>query len=131
MSSNPSMEAPVDVLDPTALDKLRQLDPTGRSGILLRVLRTYEGSLQKLMAQFEAARGASDSGGIRHVAHTLRSSSASVGALALAARCAEVEGMIREGRTEALAPALEAMAAESARVTVAVRAMLAAQGPAA
>lgn len=120
-----------DVLDVAALDKLRQLDPEGRAGILVRVLRTYESSLQKLMAQLAAARATHDLDGLRHVAHTLRSSSASVGALALSLRCGEVESAIREGRTGGLDPALDALAAEGARAATAVRAMLASQGPAA
>jgi HPt (histidine-containing phosphotransfer) domain-containing protein len=122
---------PSGVLDPVALDKLRQLDPTGRSGIVQRVLKTYDGSLQKLMAQFDAARAAADLDGLRHVAHTLRSSSASIGALGLSARCGEVETMIREGRASDLAPVLDALATESTQVAASVRAMLADQGPAA
>jgi len=119
------------VLDAVALAKLRQLDPEGRAGILVRVLRTYEASLQKLMTQFSAAREAGELDGLRHVAHTLRSSSASVGALVLSARCAEVEAAIREGRTDGLDPALDALADESARAAAAVRAMLGSQGSAA
>ena len=49
---------PAGVLDPMALDKLRQLDPTGRSGIVQRVLKTYDGSLQKLMAPLISQRDA-------------------------------------------------------------------------
>jgi HPt (histidine-containing phosphotransfer) domain-containing protein len=116
------------VLDAGALDKLRALDPGGRSGVLLRVLGTFEGSLKRLMTQFDAARAANDLVMLRHVAHTLRSSSASIGALALSRECLEVETRIREGRTDDMAPALDAMAAESGRAAAAVRAMLDAPG---
>ena len=119
------------VIDPVALGKLRELDPTGRSGIVMRVLRTYEGSLQKLMVQFAEARAVRDPAGLRHVAHTLRSSSASIGALALSARCADLENLVREGRLDALDPAVEALAAEARQVGTAVRAILADQGSAA
>lgn len=117
-----------EVLDEAALDKLRSLDPSGRAGILHRVLRTYEGSLQKLMLQFEDAAASWDIQGLRHVAHTLRSSSASVGALSFSARCGEVETLIREGHADRLPAALEAMRSESLLVAVAVRAMLECQG---
>jgi HPt (histidine-containing phosphotransfer) domain-containing protein len=112
------------VLDAEALDKLRALDPDGRADILLRVLGTYEGSLKRLMAQFDSARSTQDLPVLRHVAHTLRSSSASIGALELSRRCLDVELRIREGRTADLSGALEAMALESERAAAAVRAML-------
>lgn len=120
---------PCDVLDEAALDKLRSLDPSGRAGIVHRVLRTYEGSLQKLMLQFEQAAASWDIQGLRHVAHTLRSSSASVGALRFSVHCGEVETLIREGHADRLPAALEAMRAESHHVATAVRAMLESQGP--
>ena len=129
---DPTESASADaVIDPVTLGKLRELDPTGRTGIVARVLRTYEGSLTKLMAQFADARAARDPSGLRHVAHTLRSSSASIGALALSARCAELENLVREGRLDALDPAVEALAAEALQVGAAVRAILADQGSAA
>jgi len=112
------------VLDAEALAKLRALDPDGRSGILLRVLGTFEGSLKRLMLQFEAARAGMDLPVLRHVAHTLRSSSASIGALALSRCCLELETRIRDGQTEGLESAAEALSAESARAAAAVRAML-------
>ncbi len=135
MSSNSPLQgqaaaepAVSEVLDDVALDKLRSLDPSGRAGILQRVLRTYDGSLQKLMLQFEDAARGGDVQGLRHVAHTLRSSSASVGAMRLSARCGEVEALIREGHLDRLPPALESMRVESRLVAVAVRAMLDSEG---
>jgi len=112
------------VLDRDSLDKLRALDPDGRAGIVLRVLGTYEGSLKRLMTQFEGARASQDLPVLRHVAHTLRSSSGSIGALELSRCCLEVETRIREGRIADLAAALEAMSVESERAAAAVRAML-------
>lgn len=119
----------VAALDDAALGKLRALDPTGRAGIVQRVLRTYDGSLQKLMLQFEQAAAGNDVQGLRHVAHTLRSSSASVGAMQFSARCGELEALVRDGHLDRLAPAVDAMREESRRVVAAVRAMLDDQGP--
>jgi hypothetical protein len=125
----PAAGAPlVLALDDAALGKLRDLDPDGRSGIVKRVLQTFEGSLGKLMTQFAAAREVGDDGGLRHVAHTLRSSAASIGALELAQCCQEVEALLRagmSGRSPEMAPKLEALAVESTRAATAVRAMLA------
>lgn len=118
------------VLDAAALARLRELDPTGRAGILGKVLRTYEQSMLRLMAQFDSARATGDRSTLRHVAHTLRSSSASVGALDFSARCTAVEAAVRDEVVD-LHATLESMKAESERVLGAVRAMLAERGPAA
>ena len=42
-------EAAPERLDATALDRLRQLDPDGKHGVVNRVLSTYENSLQRQM----------------------------------------------------------------------------------
>jgi HPt (histidine-containing phosphotransfer) domain-containing protein len=123
--------APVAGLDADALEKLRSLDPHGHAGIVPRVLRTFDGSLAKLMRQFEKAREPQDLEVLRYVAHTLRSSSASVGALALSRCCGVVESRVQNGHTADMGPALDEMAAESARASAAVRAMLAVEGTAA
>jgi HPt (histidine-containing phosphotransfer) domain-containing protein len=104
------------VLDAPSLDRLRELDPQGTSGLIVRVLKAFEGSLQRLLAQLEGARTQGDHGGIRHVAHTLKSSSASVGALELSRLCAEVERRVRQEETQDLDPVLDGMIAEGRRV---------------
>jgi HPt (histidine-containing phosphotransfer) domain-containing protein len=84
------------LLDEQALASLRALDPGGNANLLARVLATYTQSLQRLLEQLRAARESADLQGQRHVAHTLKSSSASVGALKLSALCAEIERALRE-----------------------------------
>lgn len=112
------------VLDEVALGKLRELDPEGRAGILVRVLRTYETSLQRtLVALAEAGQGP-DVIEVRRHAHTLKSSSASVGALALAALCAEAEALARDSNVAGLPRVLQSLQDEGRRVTAAVQAML-------
>jgi HPt (histidine-containing phosphotransfer) domain-containing protein len=106
------------VLDPKALAKLQELDPSGSSGLVARVLATYAQSLQRQLLNLQAARRDADAQGQRHVAHTLKSSSASVGALAL---CAEVEQRLREGQSLDLSGRLDALAAEAERVLAALR----------
>ena len=83
------------VLDAAALERLRELDPNGRSHLLERVLRAFESSAIAPRRQFRDARQRGDMAGIRHVVHTLKSSSASIGALALSRMCAEIETAIR------------------------------------
>ncbi len=106
----------LDLLDAAALTRLRELDPGGRAGLLKRVLQTYTQSLERVIVPWRAARAAGDAQSLRHMAHTLKSSSASVGALALSTLCADVEARLRDGRLEGTEAQLDALAAEAERI---------------
>lgn len=97
------------VLDAAALARLQELDPKGESDLLARVLKAYQTSAARLMPQLAAARVAGDRAGVRLVAHTLKSSSASIGALQLSLVCAQVEALIRNDATEGLEEGMDAM----------------------
>lgn len=112
------------VLDEQALAGLRQLDPTGANQLMPRVLATYRASLARLLGQMRAARQQSDTAAIRLATHTLKSSSASIGALALSALCGAAEQAARDGRIEALPPLLDQLEAEAANVDAAVLQLL-------
>lgn len=103
-------------LDPDALRRLRDLDPSGSSRLVERVFSAFEQSVARLRPQLLAAAGTGDAGGMRHVAHTLKSSSASIGAIKLSLLCAEMEARAREGlvlgmteRTDELCAELDAV----------------------
>ena len=113
------------VLDREALDRLRELDPTGKSKLIERVLRAFESSAGRLAQQFGEARKGGDVQGIRHVVHTLKSSAASIGALDLARLCAEIEASIRNDALTTLNERLDAMDRELAAVLKALTPMLA------
>ncbi len=53
---------------------------------------------------------------LRVIAHTLKSSSASVGALELSALCADVEARLRDQRVEGVEAQLDALAVEARRI---------------
>jgi len=118
----------VTVLDAEALQRLLELDPDGRSRLLERVLRAFESSAKRLGEQFRDARTRGDMAGIRHVVHTLKSSSASIGALALARICAEIEASIRSESVAGLPERLDAMDRELKAVLQAVTPMLSTPG---
>lgn len=84
-------------LDPQALARLRELDPDGRHGVLMRVLTAFDTSLARMIAQLHAESEGGDADVVAGIAHTLKSSSASVGALALSRVCADVESRLRAG----------------------------------
>jgi HPt (histidine-containing phosphotransfer) domain-containing protein len=110
------------VLDAQALARLQALDPGGHAGLVQRVLATYTASLHRLLEQLAAARAAGDREGLRQAAHTLKSSSASVGALELSALCAQAEAGARDGDTVALPSVLDRLVAEGERILAGLRA---------
>ena len=112
------------LLDARALDNLRRLDPGGRGQLLSRVLQTYQASMQRLLEQLEDARCRSDPAAMRLAVHTLKSSSASVGAADLSRWCADAEQALRDGRfADAEVPLLN-LRSESTRVGRAVQRLL-------
>ena len=119
----PADEAPV-ALDPQALAVLSQLDPSGSGQLFLRVMSTYRKSLDRLVGQMAVAREPFDPDSLRLAAHTLKSSSGSVGALALAQLCGSAEAALREGRFDELPHLLDAVLAEARRVDSAVLKLL-------
>ena len=112
------------VLDATALDRLRELDPKGENQLLARVSRAFETSAARLVPQMQEARRAGDTAGVRHVAHTLKSSSASIGALKLSQQCAELEAAIRGERLDDLDARVDAVSAEIEIVLQALKRLL-------
>ena len=121
----PATPGPAPVpLDAGALSRLRELDPDGRHGVLQRVLAAFETSLARMLVQLAAELEGGDAGVVSAVAHTLKSSSGSVGALLLARACAEVERRLRDGQPGDLAADVERLLADGEAALVAVRAML-------
>ena len=118
------------VLNADAIRRLRELDPTGESHLLTRVFQAFETSLNRLLPQLEQARSSADAAGVRLVAHTLKSSSATIGALQLSKVCAEVEAMAHESRLDAATAGIEMILSEAQAVREALRQLTAADSPA-
>lgn len=112
-------------LDATALARLRELDPDGRHGVVSRVLGAFESSLARMTSQLQAElREGGDAGVVATVAHTLKSSAASVGALELSRICAEVERRLRENQPGELNADIARLLAAAEHARQAVAAML-------
>lgn len=112
------------MLDAAALQRLRELDPKGENQLLERVLKAFEASVSRLVPQLLQARAAVDLGAIRHVAHTLKSSSASIGALALSQMCADIEASARAGTLDLAGPGIDDMVREIEFVLQALKQLL-------
>ena len=111
-------------LDAAALAGLAQLDPTGVNRLVVRVLGTYLTSLARQRLQMEQALAVGDLDALKLAVHTLKSASASVGALALSALCAAAENAVREDHRAAVPDLMDALLAETLRVDAAVRRLL-------
>jgi len=115
---------PAPVLDPVALARLTELDPTGANRLLARVLQAFQTSVARLRPQADAARLSGDHAGLRLVAHTLKSSSASIGAMRLSQLCAQIETMIRNGSADDLDTQLDALGVALDEVLAAIEQLL-------
>ncbi|MDC8784281.1 Hpt domain-containing protein [Roseateles koreensis] len=115
-------------LDPVAMERLHELDPDGSNKLVERVIDAYLKSLDRMVPDLIRARDASpDLNVIRHVSHTLKSSSASLGALQLSEICAGVELMVRDGQTAGIDKQLDLMLESLAQVKQALMALLSGQ----
>ena len=115
------------VLDPQPLARLRELDPDGQSKLLARVAQAFATSVARLLPQMKTAFEAGDVAAIHHVAHTLKSSSASIGALELSRLCADCERRVRESRADGLDAVLDALTLQIGRAVQALKHELAAR----
>ena len=120
----PSSPPPLISLDERALARLHELDPDGRLGVVRRVMVAFETSLLRMTASLIEQQVRGDRRAVAAVAHTLKSSSASVGALALSAACAHTESRLRDDPQAPLAPEIEQLLTAAGSALVAVRAIL-------
>ncbi len=86
------------VLDMATIERIRQMERRGATRLLERLISTYRTTAIRLLADGVAALGRDDGTALRQAAHTLKSSSANVGALELARLCSETELLARGGQ---------------------------------
>jgi HPt (histidine-containing phosphotransfer) domain-containing protein len=93
-------------LDHKALDNIRALQRAGKPDILQKVIRHYLQNTPMLLQSLLQAIENSDSKALQMSAHSLKSSSANLGAIGIAEHCKALELMGREKRTEGAAELL-------------------------
>ena len=77
--------------DPAALARIRALQRPGRPDLIATVLSQYLESSRQSVESLRQALRTEEAEGLRAAAHRLKSSSAQLGALAVAAHCQELE----------------------------------------
>jgi HPt (histidine-containing phosphotransfer) domain-containing protein len=87
-------------LDQCALDELRSLDPDGSSGIVTEIIQAYLAESPALIAQLRAAIAAANIDGMTHAAHSMKSSSLTLGAKRVGDLAAEMESNGRANRMD-------------------------------
>jgi two-component system sensor histidine kinase/response regulator len=85
-----------DPVDEKVLESIRALQREGSPDLLGRVIEEYLKDTPRLLRHIEEAVANADANALRKAAHSLRSSSANLGAQNLSSLCKELEGMGQE-----------------------------------
>jgi len=110
-------------LDAAVIDRIRDMERRGAPDLLRRLVDAYLDTAARLVAEAEEAIQHKDVDALRHAAHTLKSSSANLGASELAHRCGEIENLVRGGHLLAARQHWPAARQEYERVVLALRAL--------
>ncbi|AIY42258.1 Sensory box histidine kinase/response regulator [Collimonas arenae] len=94
------------IIDPAALQALRALQRPGRPDVLTRIIGMFDKDGPRLLAEMNNAAWSGQAEALRHAAHTLKSTSANVGAVVLSACCKEIEQHARTANVDAAAALL-------------------------
>jgi len=95
-----------EVLDRQVLDQLSKVRTNGKPELLARVINVYLAESPKLVQKLKQAAGARDAREIARSAHSLKSSSANIGAMMLSRYCEDIEASARRADTEEAAKIL-------------------------
>ncbi|UKE49109.1 hybrid sensor histidine kinase/response regulator [Xanthomonas cerealis] len=109
---------PLPVLDIAVLDDLRELAGNATTA---QIVEVFLGDAPQLIQRMEQATAIPQLDPLRDAAHTLKSSAANVGALALAAAAARIEAGVRAHQLERPAVAVALVIAEFARARLALK----------
>ncbi|MFW2371485.1 MAG: response regulator [Gammaproteobacteria bacterium] len=80
-----------DVLSMEELDKISRMQRPGRENLLLKVIGLYQDNAPQLLEQIQSCYAGNDVAGLKRASHTLKSSSAQIGALAFSQQCKVIE----------------------------------------
>ncbi|HEV2700412.1 MAG TPA: response regulator [Steroidobacteraceae bacterium] len=119
-------DIPASVLDEQALRQIRSLRQPGGPDLLKKIVNLYIGNSRTLIDSLREAVIRTDPVGVAQAAHSLKSSSANLGATALAQLCAQLEATAKSGKLEPAWSTLDTLVEEHRRVLLALTAQTAA-----
>jgi PAS domain S-box-containing protein len=85
-------------IDTSYLDAIRSLQRPGNPDLLTEVIKHYFDDTPRGLEELRNGYSSGDTDAVKAASHRLKSSSANLGALWLAALCEQLEGICREGR---------------------------------
>lgn len=85
-----------DYIDTHAIKAIASLQRPGKPDLLERIVELFKTETPKAIVSMQAGLDGNDLTAVRNAAHTLKSSSAYVGAKALSERCRDLETAARE-----------------------------------
>jgi signal transduction histidine kinase/CheY-like chemotaxis protein len=91
-------DAPATEIDAKALEEIRALQRSGAPDLLEAIVARYLKDATRLLQSMREAIATANGDALRRAAHTLKSSSATLGAIRLAQHCREMESRARAGR---------------------------------
>jgi CheY-like chemotaxis protein/HPt (histidine-containing phosphotransfer) domain-containing protein len=115
-------------VDAKALENIRALQAPGRLDLLSKLIGLYLSGSPKVLGDLREAAVRRDADALHTASHTLKSSSANLGALMLSTLCKELETRAREGRIDDAAEAVAGIEAEYGRVKTFLEDLAAASG---
>jgi signal transduction histidine kinase/DNA-binding response OmpR family regulator len=99
-------------LDSSAIEAVRQLDPDGKDRLLSRLIALYRDDSSQLLADIDNGLKNGDADAVARAAHTLKSSSANLGATNVAAIARQIEHSARNGELADMAGSVTKLRAQ-------------------
>jgi HPt (histidine-containing phosphotransfer) domain-containing protein len=110
-------------IDPGAISSLRELNPGDNGEFLREIITIYLEDTPKRIAELKACLASGDTATFTRAAHTIKGSSANVGAVALKGVAERMELLSKRQGLGAMAPLIADCEAEFARATAELRAI--------
>ncbi|NND91991.1 MAG: Hpt domain-containing protein [Granulosicoccus sp.] len=111
------MDTANSVINLKAINVIRGLQRPGKDDLLSKVVGVYFDKTPEMIDAMATAMSAGDHAAISACAHSLKSSSAYLGADSLSARCRRIEAAIKEGDHDELEVLVAGIQAEYDRVS--------------
>ena len=109
------------LIDQSALDSIRALQQPGAPDLLTRIITTYIDSADSIVAAMRESLATGDLELLSRSAHTLKSSSASLGAMRVSRLCTTLEANTRRGNLDGAEKLVESITREHERSAAALR----------